>query len=199
MQKTLGVTGGIATGKSTVSKMIRDYGFTVIDADVAARKVVEPGEKAYSLVVEHFGEDILLENREIDRKKLGQIVFHNEDKRKLLNSIVHPEVRKWMLVRKEEAFGRGERAVFLDIPLLFESNLMWMVDQVIVVYTDEATQIKRLMVRNGLSEEEALARIKAQMPIEEKRKLGDAVIDNRGSLSDTKKQLESLLKRWNLL
>jgi len=199
MQKTLGVTGGIATGKSTVSKMIRDYGFTVIDADVAARKVVEPGEKAYSLVVEHFGEDILLENGEIDRKKLGQIVFHNEDKRNLLNSIVHPEVRKWMLVRKEEAFGRGERAVFLDIPLLFESNLMWMVDQVIVVYTDEATQIKRLMVRNGLSEEEALARIKAQMPIEEKRKLGDAVIDNRGSLSDTKKQLESLLKRWNLL
>src|SRR5690606_12685005 len=150
--------------------MVAELGFTVIDADVVAREVVEPGMNAYRSIVEHFGKDILLENGAIDRKKLGEIVFHNEDKRKLLNSIVHPEVRKVMLEKRDQAFQRGEKAVFLDIPLLYESGLTWMVDVVLVVYTDEKTQLQRLMKRNHFSKDEALARIRSQMPIEDKRK-----------------------------
>ncbi len=199
MQKTIGITGGIATGKSTISKMVAELGFTVIDADVVAREVVEPGMNAYRSIVEHFGKDILLENGAIDRKKLGEIVFHNEDKRKLLNSIVHPEVRKVMLEKRDQAFQRGEKAVFLDIPLLYESGLTWMVDVVLVVYTDEKTQLQRLMKRNHFSKDEALARIRSQMPIEDKRKRADAVIDNRGPVEQSKQQLHTILKNWELL
>lgn len=199
MQKTIGITGGIATGKSTISKMVAELGFTVIDADVVAREVVEPGMNAYRSIVEHFGKDILLENGAIDRKKLGEIVFHNEDKRKLLNSIVHPEVRKVMLEKRDQAFQRGEIAVFLDIPLLYESGLTWMVDVVLVVYTDEKTQLQRLMKRNHFSKDEALARIRSQMPIEDKRKRADAVIDNRGPVEQSKQQLHTILKNWELL
>lgn len=199
MQKTIGITGGIATGKSTISKMVVELGFTVIDADVVAREVVEPGMNAYRSIVEHFGKDILLENGAIDRKKLGEIVFHNEDKRKLLNSIVHPEVRKVMLEKRDQAFQRGEKAVFLDIPLLYESGLTWMVDVVLVVYTDEKTQLQRLMKRNHFSKDEALARIRSQMPIEDKRKRADAVIDNRGPVEQSKQQLHTILKNWELL
>lgn len=199
MQKTIGITGGIATGKSTISKMVAELGFTVIDADVVAREVVEPGVNAYRSIVEHFGKDILLENGAIDRKKLGEIVFHNEDKRKLLNSIVHPEVRKVMLEKRDQAFQRGEKAVFLDIPLLYESGLTWMVDVVLVVYTDEKTQLQRLMKRNHFSKDEALARIRSQMPIEDKRKRADAVIDNRGPVEQSKQQLHTILKNWELL
>jgi len=199
VQKTIGITGGIATGKSTISKMVAELGFTVIDADVVAREVVEPGVNAYRSIVEHFGKDILLENGAIDRKKLGEIVFHNEDKRKLLNSIVHPEVRKVMLEKRDQAFQRGEKAVFLDIPLLYESGLTWMVDVVLVVYTDEKTQLQRLMKRNHFSKDEALARIRSQMPIEDKRKRADAVIDNRGPVEQSKQQLHTILKNWELL
>lgn len=195
----IGITGGIATGKSTVSNMIKDLGFTVVDADIAARRVVEPGEEAYNEIVKHFGQDILLEDGHLDRKKLGNIVFNDKEKRLLLNSIVHPAVRKWMIAEKEAALERGEETVFLDIPLLFESKLQWMSDKNIVVYTDEQTQLKRLMERNHLSIEDALARIHSQMPIEEKKLLADAFIDNRGTVEESKNQLINLLKNWNIL
>ena len=162
----IGITGSIATGKSTVSKMIKELGYTVVDADIVARVVVEPGEEAYQKIVEHFGEEILLANGEIDRKKLGDLVFQNEEKRLLLNSIVHPAVRKKMNEEKELAFRRGEKVVFLDIPLLYESNLTYMVDKVLVVYVDQTTQLERLMNRNHLTKEEALARITSQLSIE---------------------------------
>lgn len=198
VSQVIGITGSIATGKSTVSTMIKELGFTVIDADIAARVVVEPGQKAYKKIVETFGEEILQPTGEIDRKKLGNIVFNNEEKRLQLNSIVHPAVRKWMNDQKEAAFQRGEQVVFLDIPLLYESKLTHMTDKVIVVYVDEKTQLERLMKRNELSEEEAKARINSQMSIEEKRKLADAVIDNRGSLEETKQQLISILTEWKI-
>lgn len=198
VSQVIGITGSIATGKSTVSNMIKELGFTVVDADIAARVVVEPGQEAYKKIVETFGEEILQPTGEIDRKKLGNIVFNNEEKRLQLNSIVHPAVRKWMNDQKEEAFQRGEQVVFLDIPLLYESKLTHMTDKVIVVYVDEKTQLERLMKRNELSEEEAKARINSQMSIEEKRKLADAVIDNRGSLEETKQQLISILTEWKI-
>lgn len=198
MGKVIGITGGIATGKSTVSAILREIGYTVIDADVAARKVVEPGEEAFVKIVDSFGIDILQEDGWLDRKKLGDIVFHDENKRNLLNSIVHPAVRQSMLRDAERSFESGENVVFMDIPLLFESKLTWMVDKVIVVYVDEKIQLNRLMKRNGYSEEEAFARIQSQMPIEEKRKLGDAEIDNRGTIDETKEQLFHILKKWDI-
>jgi len=199
MALVIGITGGIATGKSTVTNMVRNLGFTVIDADIASREVVLPGEDAYLQIVETFGQDILLPSGEIDRAKLGSIVFHHEEKRKLLNSIVHPAVRRKMKEDQEKAFSRGEQVVFLDIPLLFESKLTYMVDRVIIVYVDEDTQLERLMKRNGLSMEEARARMNAQMPIEEKKGLADAIIDNRGDLEHTNAQLVKILKKWDIL
>lgn len=198
VSQVIGITGSIATGKSTVSKMVKEFGYTVIDADIAARVVVEPGEEAYTKIVDAFGEEILQPNGELDRKRLGNIVFNNEEKRLLLNSIVHPAVRKWMNEQKEAAFNRGEKVVFLDIPLLYESKLTYMTDKVIVVYVDQNIQLDRLMKRNELTEQEAKARIQSQMSIEEKKKLADAVIDNRGSLEETKQQLLSILTSWGI-
>ena len=195
----IGITGGIATGKSTVTGMIRRRGFTVIDADVIARQVVEPGERAWRKIIETFGEEILFNDGSINRKKLGQIVFHDGKWRKKLNEIVHPEVRSRMAEETEAAFRKGERTVFLDIPLLFESGMERLVDKVLVVYADEGTQLLRLMERDGLREEEALARIRSQLPIEEKKKKADAVIDNRFSPDETERQLEKILHEWNIL
>ncbi|MED4345874.1 dephospho-CoA kinase [Heyndrickxia coagulans] len=199
MAKIIGLTGGIASGKSTVSKMLKAKGFTIVDADIAARKVVEPGEPAYEQIIEAFGEGILLEDLTIDRKKLGALIFADEALRMKLNSIVHPAVRAWMTREKDRAIENGEKTVFLDIPLLFESRLTYMVERTILVYVDEETQLKRLMARNGLSEKEAQIRIRAQMPLSEKKALADAVIDNNGSPEETKQQLEKIVSDWQLV
>jgi len=195
----IGVTGGIASGKSTISNMIKSLGFVVIDADMAAREVVMPGEIAYQKIVEAFGKEILLDNGEIDRTKLGSIVFHQEEKRLLLNGIVHPAVRKRMLADKDAAIEKGEKTVFMDIPLLFESKLTYMVDHTILVYVDEDVQLKRLMERNQLTKEEALARIQSQMPLKEKKALADAVINNNGTIEDSREQLLQILRQWGVL
>lgn len=198
MAAIIGLTGGIASGKSTVSSLLKEKGFTVIDADVAARIVVQPGEEAYKKIVETFGKDILLENGEINRPKLGDLVFRDEQKRLQLNAIVHPAVRKQMLLEKEQAIRNGKQTIFLDIPLLFESGLTWMVDKTIVVYVDENIQLQRLMKRNGLDKEAAEIRISAQMPLEEKASKADAVINNNGTIAETKKQLEQIIEIWAL-
>jgi len=195
----IGITGGIASGKSTISNIIRSLGFVVVDADIAAREVVMPGEPAYQKIIETFGEEILLENKEINRAKLGSIIFHNEEKRLILNSIVHPAVRQKMLADKDAAIERGEKTVFMDIPLLFESKLTYMVDRTILVYVDENTQLKRLIERNQLSKEDALARIQSQMPLSEKKALADAVIDNNGTIDQSKEQLLEILRQWGVL
>ncbi|OAT74255.1 dephospho-CoA kinase [Parageobacillus thermoglucosidasius] len=199
MALTIGLTGGIASGKSTVTKMIRELGIPVIDADQIARDVVKMGEEAYKQIIQTFGQDILQENGEIDRTKLGAIVFHNEQERKKLNAIVHPVVRRRMLAEKEAYVQKGAQTVVLDIPLLFESELTHLVDKIIVVYVDDDVQLERLMKRNGFSKEEALARIRAQMPLREKVKKADAVIDNNGTIEETKQQLLQIFKRWNAL
>ena len=159
MGHIIGITGGIASGKSSVSTFIRELGFPIIDADVAAREVVEPGEEAYQEIVKAFGESILLPEGGIDRAKLGALIFHDEEKRLRLNSIVHPAVRKRMREQWENAFQKGAETVFLDIPLLFESKLTFMVEKTLLVYVDEEVQLTRLMARNNLSESDALARI----------------------------------------
>jgi dephospho-CoA kinase len=199
MTLTIGLTGGIASGKSTVTGMIRELGIPVIDADQVARDVVKVGEEAYAQIVATFGRDILQANGEIDRAKLGAIVFHSEQERKKLNAIVHPAVRRRMIAEKEAYVQNGAKTIVLDIPLLFESELTHFIDKVIVVYVDDDVQLERLMKRNGFSKEEALARIRSQMPLREKVKKADAVINNNGTVEETKQQLLQILTEWNAL
>ncbi len=194
----IGLTGGIASGKSTVSAFLQDKGYTIIDADLAARMVVEVGQPAYLAIVEAFGKGILQENGQIDRAGLGAIIFNDQTKRNLLNGIVHPAVRSMMLSHKDEAIESGKQTVIMDIPLLFESDLTWMVDRTIVVTVEEDVQLSRLMKRNELTEEEAASRISSQLPLREKAEKADAVIDNNGSVEDTLKQVEELLAAWGL-
>jgi len=198
MSLTIGLTGGIASGKSTVSKMIVELGIPVIDADIEARLAVEQGETAYNDIVRYFGQEILSPDGNINREKLGAIVFHDEQKRTALNSFVHPAVRARMLQKVENAKKNGEKAIVLDIPLLIEGNLQYMADKILLVYVNEETQLQRLMARNQFSEEEALARINSQMPIAEKIKHADKVIDNNGTIAETKQQLMQVLAEWEI-
>ncbi|MDZ5712438.1 dephospho-CoA kinase [Jeotgalibacillus haloalkalitolerans] len=194
----IGLTGSIATGKSTIANELINMGYTVIDADQSARKVVEPGEEAYKKIKETFGDAVFTEDGQLDRPKLGEIIFNDEQKRKQLNEIVHPAVRADMLAQKDQAFTEGKQTVFLDIPLLFESKLQWMVEKVLVVYAPEAVQKERLMKRNDFSEKEAASRIASQIPVEQKREQADAVIDNSGTIEQSIEQLHQLIKDWKL-
>ncbi|WP_078545165.1 dephospho-CoA kinase [Litchfieldia alkalitelluris] len=198
MALVVGLTGGIASGKSTVSAMLHTLGLPVIDADVIAREVVEIGEPSYNQIVSVFGKEILNEDLTLNRIMLGSIIFNDSVKRQQLNAIVHPAVRKKMLDEKDAYFNKGEATVFLDIPLLFESNLTNLVDKTIVVYVDEEVQVKRLMNRNDFSIEEANSRISSQMPLREKMALADAVINNNGTVEETEKQLIEILNLWNI-
>ena len=194
MRKIIGVTGGIASGKSSVSNWLISKGYPVIDADIAARRVVEPGMPALQEIKKIFGPDICLEDGTLNRKKLGSIVFADEEKRQVLNHIVHPAVRKWMIEETEKAFQGGAEIVFMDIPLLYESNLTHMVDGVILVYVKPEVQLERLMIRDQYTEEEALARIRAQMPIEDKKVLADYIVDNNNDFIETEEQLNNLIR-----
>ncbi|MCQ6273441.1 dephospho-CoA kinase [Bacillus sp. V3B] len=196
MEMTIGLTGGIASGKSTVSEMLKNLGIPVIDADIEARLAVEQGEEAYDQIVNHFGKSILYENSSINRTRLGEIIFNNEEERTVLNGIVHPAVRKRMVEKQVALQSKGESMIVMDIPLLFESNLRSTVDRTLLVYVDEEVQLRRLMKRNNYTKEEAFARIHSQMPLIEKKKLADAVIDNNGSIQQTELQLNNILKQW---
>ncbi|RSK28122.1 dephospho-CoA kinase [Bacillus sp. HMF5848] len=198
MSLVIGLTGGIASGKSTVSAMLREIGVPVIDADVIAHQVVKVGQPAYNEIVNVFGDSILKADKTIDRPQLGSIVFNNEQKRLVLNSIVHPAVRQAMLSEKNLYIQQGHSVVVLDIPLLFESKLTSLVDKVLVVYVDEEIQLARLIKRNQLTETEALARISSQMPLKNKVELADAVINNNGTIEDSQRQLFHILKEWHV-
>lgn len=195
----IGLTGGIATGKSTVSSMIADFKIPVIDADQIAREVVEIGKKSYHELIRVFGPQILQSNQMIDRKKLGEIIFTDQTKREQLNNIIHPAIRKEMQRKKDYYVNLSVKSVVLDIPLLFESELEEFVDKIIVVYVDESIQLKRLMKRDHLSKKDALKRIDSQMPTSEKIKLADVVIDNSQTREDTLQQIQSTLLHWNAL
>ncbi|XP_048372823.1 dephospho-CoA kinase domain-containing protein [Sphaerodactylus townsendi] len=189
----VGLTGGIASGKSTVVAMLQELGCVVIDADVIARQVVQPGLVAYQRIVRAFGPEILTESGEISREALGSIVFSQPQKRQLLNSITHPEIQKEMLKQILKYFVLGYRYVILDIPLLFETIKMTrFMKLTVLVYCDPQTQLSRLMHRNGLTRAEAEARVAAQLPLDQKIKLADRVIDNSGSEEDTKRQVLKL-------
>jgi dephospho-CoA kinase len=179
--------------------MIREMGITIVDADIEARLAVKQGEPAYDQILKEFGSNLLMSDGEIDRQKLGSIIFHDEQKRLRLNQIVHPEVRNRMNRKKEESIKKGEKAVILDIPLLFESQLTYLVDKIILVYVEREVQLHRLMERNNLTLEEAEARVNSQMPLHEKIILADKWIDNNGNLVQTKKQLTGIFNEWGLI
>jgi dephospho-CoA kinase len=175
----VGLTGGIATGKSTVTEVFRGLGCVIIDADVLAREVVEPGEPAYDDIVAAFGREILRSDGTIDRKKLGAIVFAAPDRRQRLEALTHPRIRE-RLARALEALAARDFAgiVVFDAPVMIESGNHTAMDRLVVVVTDEATQARRLTARDALSAAEAERRIRSQMPVAEKAKLADYVIDN---------------------
>ena len=194
MAKLAGLTGGIATGKTTVASLFKEKGVYIIDADLIAREVVKKGLPAWKMIKEEFGNDVLQEDGELDRKKLGSIVFSSKEKIQKLNSIVHPFVRERMMEEIEKAISM-ERNILLDIPLLFENGIHKWLRPVILVYAPVEVQIERLMKRDGLSREECEKRIKAQMPIEEKKRLADYIIDNSGEISNTKRQVEEVYEK----
>ena len=196
----IGLTGNIASGKTTISNILNEtYRLPIIDADDIARKVVEPGEEALSQLIHTFGEDILLANGSLDRAKLGKIVFNNRDKLEELNAIVHPAIRKQMIQERDKLLQEGFKHIVMDIPLLFENKLTYLVDKTLVVYTEEIVRIQRLMKRNNFSKEEARKRMNAQMNAEKKKELADEWLDNSGPIQASKQQLEKILTKWSII
>ncbi|WP_314396090.1 dephospho-CoA kinase [uncultured Gemella sp.] len=187
----IGITGSIACGKSTVSEYLIAKGYTIIDADKLGHVALTSNDIKRKLA-EKFGDEIL-ENNEINREKLGKLVFGNDDNLKILNSIIHPKIKELILKLQEE--HKDEDLVFLDIALLYEANFVDLVEKVAVIYVDEGVQLERLMTRNSLSKEEALKRIESQMSPQEKASLGDFVINNSYRKEDTFQQIDEILEK----
>jgi len=198
MTLIIGLTGSIGTGKSTIANRFKELNIPVVDADLIARQVVEPGEAAYEQIVETFGEEILQRDKTLDRKALGAIVFQDDTKRKKLNAIVHPAIRKEIIHQRDEYVDKGVQCVVVDIPLLYESNLIDYVDKVLVVYVDEEVQLQRVVSRDNSTEEEAKQRIASQIPVAEKAKQADEVIDNNGTVEQSFQQLDKVLIKWQV-
>ncbi|WP_017379900.1 dephospho-CoA kinase [Paenisporosarcina sp. TG-14] len=194
----IGLTGSIASGKSTISAMLKEKGFPIIDADLVARQVVEPGTANLQEIERVFGHVVMNEDGTLNRDSLGQLIFHDPAKRKQLNDLMHPAIRNEMLRMRDELFEQGQKTIIMDIPLLFESRLQHFVDKILVVSVTEEMQLHRLMNRNSLSKEEAETRIQSQLPISEKEKGADAVIYNNGSIDQSKVQLERILAEWDI-
>jgi len=195
--QVIGLTGGIASGKSTVSRILKNAGAVIIDADRIARDVVKKGLPAYQEIIDAFGENVLSPDGAIDRTVLGDIIFNDPQKKQLLNRIVHPYVSKETnLQLKHIEKTHPNTIVILDIPLLLEAQMQKDLSEVIVVYVPEYTQIERLMQRDGISEADARARVRSQMPIEEKKDLATIVIDNSGTRENTRKQTLEIFQRF---
>jgi dephospho-CoA kinase len=192
----IGLTGGIACGKSTVASMLVNLGAILIDADQLAREVVMPGRPALQQIVERFGPEVILPDGTLHRKALGVIIFNEPTARKDLDAITHPVIRQAMWDQMHQAEENyPDTLVVVDVPLLYESKLQGYFQKVMVVYVPENLQLQRLLERDELTLEAAKQRLQAQMPIEEKKQLADIVIDNSGSLADTEKQIQMLWQR----
>ena len=192
--KIIGLTGNIACGKSVVADMLKGLGASAIDADRIARCVVEPEKPGWKDIVAEFGRGILNPDGAIDRKKLGEIIFNNEAKRKALNSIIHPKIKEGILINLKKHENAKPSVVIIEAALIIENEgwLNTLVNGLIVVISDDEVQLKRLMERSGFSKEEALARVSSQMPTSQKVARADYVIDNSGSLDETMRQVKSI-------
>lgn len=191
MKKIIGITGGISSGKSTVTKYLINKGYYVIDADKISKMITEPGNLGNKLISIHFGASYF--NGDIlDRKKLGDLIFHNPKKRKELDEILHPIIKKEIISEIEE---RDEDIIFLDIPLLFEAHFDDLCDSIILVYINKDIQIKRLMERDNISYDMAILKIDSQMSLEEKKKKSDYIINNNSDLINLYKEIDNILER----
>jgi len=190
----IGLTGGIASGKSTVLTYFKDKGIPYIDADIVAREVAEPGTKGLEAIVAAFGTDVLHGDRTLNREALGAIIFHNEKKRQQLNACLKEHIQNRIMELTAHYEALHTPVLLYDIPLLIEGEWYIMMDEVWLVYVNESTQIERLMNRNGFTKEDALARIKSQMRLDDKRTYADVIIDNNGTPLDLKEQLDTI---WN--
>ncbi|QGG49079.1 dephospho-CoA kinase [Heliorestis convoluta] len=188
------MTGGIASGKTTVSNYLRELGAQVIDADHVARQVVAPGERAWRDIQEYFGPRYFLPDQQLDRRALGKLVFFDAKAREQLNKIIHPRVREQFRTETEEWSKKGLPAIVWDVPLLLETGMDKMVDEVWVVAVKEEQQVERVIQRDQLEQGEAMARIKAQMPLEEKIKKADKIIDANVGKEDMFDQVATLWK-----
>ncbi|MZQ99369.1 MAG: dephospho-CoA kinase [Acidaminobacter sp.] len=192
--KIIALTGGIASGKSSVTLILRARGYVVLDADDIVRQLYGKGMPIFNAILSVFGNNILDDAGEIDRKKLGNLVFSDSEARIRLDSVTHPIVEAEISRGIEEQRMQGENIIFVDSPLLIETGKYERYDMVILVYVDPDTQIQRLRSRNQLSYEEAIQRIKSQMPLEEKKAYADYIIDNSGTLEALEQQVDLLLR-----
>ena len=190
----IGLTGGIASGKSTVSAKLKQLGAAIIDVDILARGVVSKGEIAYNRIIQCFGENILLPSGEINRKRLGSVVFSNKEKLALLNSITHPEIINRVMDKIQELKSAGNKVIVVDAAILIEMGLYKYVDSVWVVIVDRETQIKRLIERDKFDYKDSENRINSQFTNEVRKKYADVIIDNNKSIEEVGKKLEEL---WN--
>ncbi len=190
--KVFGLTGGIASGKSTVAKRLQER-IPVIDADVLAREVVEPGTPGLQAIRDRFGDGVLQPDGSLDRSALGAVVFADEAARKALNEITHPRVQELLKLRLDELERQGQSVACYEVPLLFESQLQERLRPVVLVSANRKLQIQRAMARNGWSREQAEARVNAQLPLEIKAAQADFVIHNDGELEDTLRQTDEVL------
>ncbi|SCB73940.1 dephospho-CoA kinase [Weissella bombi] len=191
----LGLTGGIATGKSTISTYLSSKNIPILDADKIARQVVEPGTPGLAEIVQYFGDDILQDDQTLNRKALGQIVFNDEQALQKLNEITHPRIQQMMMDQVAVLAKSNTPLVILDIPLLLENHNEAGADAVMLVTIPKTLQLERLMNRNHLTQAEAESRIAAQMPLAEKEQLADYIIDNSGSVADTYKQVDQVINQ----
>lgn len=192
----VGLTGSVATGKSTVASIFKEFGVYIIDADEISHNALAKGEITYKKVLDKFGDKILDDNGNIDRKKLGNIVLKDKTKLAILESIIHPYVQEKRREIEKSILEKDKNAIIIyDVPLLFEKHLESSFDKIIVVYTNKPTQIERLMKRQNLTSDEALNLINLQMDIEGKKRRADFVINNSYSIEDTRKQVKEIFKK----
>jgi dephospho-CoA kinase len=192
MTRVIGLTGGIASGKSTVARILRELGAPVVDADELARRVVEPGQPAFDDIVREFGAGVLAEGGTLDRKRLADIVFADADKRKRLQQITHPRIAQMSQAETATHAARGAPVVVYEAALLVENGLQRILDGVIVVSATPEQQLARAVARDGMTEEAARARIGSQLPLADKLAVATHVIDNSGTPEDTRRQVEAL-------
>ena len=189
MTMVIGLTGGIATGKTTVSNYLKELGYSIIDADVIARQVVEPGTNGLRMITDTFGEKVLTSDGQLDRQHLAQLVFMSSEQLQQLNRILQPIIRE----RIQELISTSkDPVVVIDVPLLYEQHYEDLCDVVMVVSVQPQQQLERLMNRNHLTMDEAKNRVASQMPLSPKERLADVVIDNNGSVEETRQQV----KKW---
>jgi dephospho-CoA kinase len=193
--KWIGLTGGIASGKSTVSRVLRKKGFSVVDADELARQVVEPGQSGLAQVVSAFGTDLLDPDGRLDRRKLGKLVFGRPEQLRKLEALLHPLIQSETMKLRQQAESRGEAFAFYDVPLLFEKNMQTDFDAIIVVSSSPELQIQRMKSRDGLTDQEVRERLGSQISLSEKEGKATWVIRNEGSLSELESQVSQLISQ----